>query len=188
MNTYDTHYIFPARFQPLHNDHLKILKQVVKEITEYIFLGIIIRPPLIGEPGTKFEMEARIQNSPERNPFTPTERMIMVRDCIREELPQNFNKVIPVFLPRPEANWDIIKTIFEGIRIWIVPDVGEEFDDMKVNFFRSKGDQVYRIKITPTTDGYSIRKSLKSKTELDRIPVPSAIKKHIEAILGRRQL
>ena len=188
MRNCDAYYILPGRFQPFHNDHLKILKQALQEISEYIFLGIIVHTFPIKSSETKFESEARRQNSPERNLFTPTERIIMIKDCLREELMNNADKIMPTLLPRPEANWDMIKTMFKGSRIWIIPDVGEEFDNMKADFFTSMGDKVHRVKITPTTDGYSIRRSLKDGTELWKKSVPSSIRKHIKEILRRKQL
>jgi len=180
--------ILPSRFQPFHNDHLKTLRIALNKTSGQIFLGIVVNTIQSEKTINDFEIEARKHNSPERNPFTPVERITMIRDCLQEEFVNDFFRIIPILLPRPEANWTLIKNMFNYTRIWVVPDAGEEFDNMKANFFESMGDRVLRIKMNSEVDGYSIRSSIKSDTDSWRDSVPNTIRNHVDEILKVRTL
>jgi len=180
----EEYYIFPGRFQPFHNDHLVVVRSTVAQTDGILLIGIVIHT-LDLEDCSTFETEARLQNSPDRNPFSPLERLSMVKGCIEEELSEISNRILTILLPRPEANWRLIEAMFPSRRTWVVPDAGEEFDDMKAQFFASKGDVVMRIPITPSTNGYLVRNAiLNGSTEWQR-SVPVTIARQIENILAR---
>src|ERR1035441_7121964 len=145
-------YILPGRFQPFHNDHLVVLRKAL-QICSPIVLGIVVTTPTTSDAATPFEAEARRQHGPERNPFSPRQRLEMITACLQEDLGDQGSLVFPILLPRPEANWNIIASMFPGTRTWIVPSAGEEFDEMKARFFESCGDEVMRLEVQPTTSG-----------------------------------
>lgn len=119
--------------------------------------------------------EARAHHVSERNPFTYLERHRMLDQAIRETLGSEAHarvRLIP--LPRPELCWPYVERVFPEERVWIVPDVGEELDDLKASFFRSRGDQVLRIPLNPTVSGYEVRQRIQRKEALDGL-VPAAV-------------
>lgn len=176
-------YIFPGRFQPFHNDHLQVIRQALV-IARPIFIGIILN--VVYEPNiaTPFEFEARRQNSPERSLFSAVERLEMISQCLREELGRIDNPTYPLLLPRPEANWNVVELMFPGKRTWIVPDSGEEFDQMKAGYFIAMGDDVLRVPVPSSTSGRELRDGIESDTHTWSTHVPRAIAHYVRALRG----
>jgi cytidyltransferase-like protein len=151
-------FIFPGRFQPFHNDHFRILDKLLKAADERIvILGVVVHMQYETSDTSEFEEEARRQNSAERNPWSSIQRLRMLARMIRHEFSEYSDRCYPILLPRPEVHWPLINSMFPGKRVWVVPAMGEDFDDMKAAFFRSMSEEVYRPVMHPTTDGRRIR-------------------------------
>jgi nicotinamide-nucleotide adenylyltransferase len=186
-----TTHVYPGRFQPFHKGHLEVIKQALIEVPGIIFVGIVVHTlhdNII--TNDSFELEARKNNSPARNPFSPSERIKMIRACLLDELHTEASRVIPILLPRPEANWAVVKSMFPEQRTWIIPQSNEEFDEMKVHFFDSKGDKVYRIynQGAANIHGCLIRDAIINGDSGWEHMVPEVIYKNVAEILSGRPL
>ena len=174
-----TTFVLPGRHQPPHNDHLALIRAALSVVPEPLLIGIVFQRTPQGEPADGFEAEARAQHAPERCPFTVAQRIELLEAALDETLPGHARgrvRVIP--LPRPEAEWPLVQALLPGARTWIVPDVGEEFDDAKASFFRARGDEVLRVALRPTTDGRVVRSLLGDPERLAR-HVPAAVARRI---------
>lgn len=67
------------------------------------------------------------------------------------------NQIVTTLLPRPEYGWSTIINWFPEKRVWVIPDAGEAFDDVKSIFFESRGDSVVRIKESSKITGRDLR-------------------------------
>ncbi len=159
------YYIYPGRFQPPHNDHIVAIVDALEKCGDPFFIGLIIGLIVSDnhnlsddEHVTAFEKEARRQNSPERTPFSFYQRLEFIERSLAKKLSKETLerlRIIPI--PRPESAWSWICAAFPGNRNWIIPDCGEEFDEMKARFFEGKNDNVIRIPQISTTDGRLVR-------------------------------
>jgi nicotinamide mononucleotide adenylyltransferase len=147
--------ILPGRHQPPHRDHLALIAKALDAVDGPLFLALIVSPRTRGRAPTELEREARRAHHPQRAPFSFVERLALIEAALAE-LPKA-DRVRVIALPRPEVSWPIVEAIFPEPRRWIVPSVGERFDDLKASFFRSRGDEVLRIDHQPTTDGRCVR-------------------------------
>jgi nicotinamide mononucleotide adenylyltransferase len=175
-----TTFVLPGRHQPPHNDHLALIRVALAAVPGPLLVGIVFQRPPHGEPADAFEAEARAQHAPERCPFTVLQRIELLEAAFDEALPGRARdrvRVIP--LPRPEAEWPLVQALLPGARTWIVPDVGEAFDDAKASFFRARGDEVLRLALRPTTDGRVVRSLLGDPERLAR-HVPAAVARRID--------
>src|SRR4051812_5643444 len=173
-------FVLPGRHQPPHNDHLALIRAALEVVPESLLVGIVFQRAPLDEAADAFEAEARAQHAPERCPFTVIQRIELLEAALDETLPSPARgrvRVIP--LPRPEAEWPLVEALLPGVRTWIVPDVGETFDDAKASFFRARGDGVLRIALRPTTDGRVVRSLLGDPERLAR-HVPAAVARRIE--------
>ena len=170
--------ILPGRFQPPHNDHVALVRQLAATVSDPLYLGLITHAPLLvagPEPDMPemehFDAEARRQNQPERTPFTFAQRAAMWRSIFVTEM-DDLPAPQVIALPRPESAWPWIEAVFPGLRTWVVPDCGEPFDDMKARFFAARGDRVIRPRLPATTDGQVVRSVLGDPGRLaENVPI-----------------
>ena len=156
-------YLLPGRHQPPHRDHLEIVRVALSSIEGTLYLGLIVSPPIEGE-ADDFEREARLHHLPERTPFTFDQRRRLMEAALE---PEEILRVRIVPLPRPEVCWSLIEAIFPEARTWIVPDVGERFDDLKAAFFERRGDRVLRVRAPVRTDGRLVRSLIEKNEPID---------------------
>ena len=149
--------ILPGRHQPPHRDHLRILRAALRRVEGPLLVGLIVDVPPNGPATCALEAEGREHNAPERCPFSFSERADMLESALS---PRERRRVRVFPLPRPEVWWDWVLAMLPGERRWIVPDVGESFDDAKAEFFREKGDRVMRVRIKATVSGREVRDAL----------------------------
>jgi hypothetical protein len=174
-----TTFVLPGRHQPPHNDHLALIRAALDVIREPLLVGVVFQRAPQGDPADPFEAEARAQHAPGRCPFTVTQRIELLEAALDETLPGHARgRVRAIALPRPEAEWPLVQALLPGARTWIVPDVGEPFDDAKAAFFRARGDGVLRVALRPTTDGRVVRSLLDDPERLAR-HVPAAVARRI---------
>lgn len=172
-------FVLPGRHQPPHNDHLALIRSALDAVPGRLLIGLVFQRPPQGEPADAFEAEARTQNSLERCPFTVVERLELMELALDEVLPPALRARVRVLpLPRPEAEWPLVEALLPGPRTWIIPDLGEAFDEAKASFFRARGDAVLRVPFRPTTDGRTVRALLDDSTQLAR-HVPAAVAERI---------
>jgi len=168
-------FIFPGRFQPFHNDHLFVLKKILKEYPDYpIYIGILFDFVDASIQDNEFEKLSTEHFLPERNPFTPQQRLAMITSVARM---YGDGQLFSTLMPKPSvgSSWKLICEMFPGNRAWVIPSCGEAWDDRKAEFFQQMGDSVKRIEFHPTTDGKQIRQALASRDYLSvqqSIPSP----------------
>lgn len=153
-------YIYPGRFQPFHNDHLRILEKFFKhDFGDRIILAIVRN--YVDLESTNHTDKITNENfNPDRNPFSVEKTLSMVSLVANKLYSDN---VLVTLIPRPssETAWGIIENFFPEPRTWIIPKRGEEWDEMKANYFKNRGDNVLRIQCDRRTNGKYIRELLK---------------------------
>lgn len=150
-------YLLPGRHQPPHNDHRALIRAALAAIPPGAALGLalITRDPAAAVIAVSaLDREAQKHHAPERTPYSFLERRSFVRAMLTREENARVH-VIP--LPQPETSWGYVCAVFPEPRTWIVPAIGEPFDDLKAAFFREQGDEVLRITAPITTDGRRVR-------------------------------
>ena len=151
-------FILPGRHQPPHFDHLRLIACALEQIPDELNVGLIVSPALEGEPDTQFEREAREHHAPDRAPFGFALRRRMLELALSESLSAaDFARVRILPLPRPEVSFELVQAIFPDPRVWIIPEVGEAFDEMKARFFLDRGDQVLRLRLRCEISGRTVR-------------------------------
>lgn len=177
-------HILPGRHQPPHDDHFALIRHALSRIEGALYLGLIVDVPGV-ESRTPFERAGKIMNAPDRAPYSFDVRREMVEAGVAEcLLAEESARVQVVPLVRPEIAWDLVEAIFPERRVWIVPDVGETFDDHKAAFFASRGDEVLRITAPTTTCGWTVRNLIAARDAGVARHVPSSVVSILEGLHG----
>lgn len=177
-----TTWILPGRHQPPHNDHLRILERAL-DVAPRVVVGLIVHCAREDEPATAFERLAHEENDPSRAPFTLLERIAMFEAALAPWAADLRARVTVLGIPRPESDPTLVDGMFPGERVWLVPDLGDAFDDAKARWFSARAERVVRIPLEKTTDGRRVRAALDD---------PEALRRHVPAavaawISSRRQ-
>lgn len=153
----DRVYLLPGRHQPPHNDHRALIRAALAAIPPAgeLVVALITRDPAAAVLAlTALDREAQKHHAPERTPYSFRERHRLIRAMLSREENARI-RVLP--LPQPETSWGYVSAVFPEPRTWIVPAIGEPFDELKADFFRDQGDEVLRITAPITTDGRRVR-------------------------------
>lgn len=150
--------ILPGRHQPPHFDHLRLISAVLERRPGELYVGLIVSPPAHGAPASDFEREARLHQQAERAPFSFDLRRRLLEAALAEHLaPSERARVHVIALPRPEAHFELIEALFPERRVWVVPEVGEAFDELKARYFVERGDEVLRVPMQSRVSGQTVR-------------------------------
>lgn len=169
-----TTWILPGRHQPPHNDHLRILERAL-DVAPRVVVGLIVHCARDDAPSaTAFERLALEENDPTRAPFSLLERIAMFDAALASWPAALRARVTLLGIPRPESDPALIEAMFPGGRVWLVPDLGDAFDDAKARWFRERGERVVRLPLEKTTDGRRVRAALDDPEAL-RGHVPAAV-------------
>jgi len=175
-----TIHILPGRHQPPHFDHVAIIRRALSMFDGPLVVALVTHHPTTESIRHPLVEEGDAHHRPERTPFSYLERKQMLDAAFEELLScEERERVELLPLPRPELSWAYVESVFAEERVWIVPDVGERFDDEKAEFFRSKGDRVVRVPLKPTVSGYSVRQRIERSEPLEGL-VPRAVARFIE--------
>ncbi len=176
----ETMIIFTGRFQPFHNGHVSLIKQLRKEYpTQSLCIAVIKDVPL----ATKNEFDKTVDDklTPERNPFNAEITLSLINQVLKAE---GIDNTVVTLMPRASAaTWDIVKTLFDCERIWAFTKnqvALDDWEDKKAAFYQSMGDKVIRIPIEKDIEGTIIRQAIKNHDyeKLDTM-VPKAVLKYI---------
>lgn len=161
--------VFPGRFQPFHIGHLETVKWALERVDELI---IVI--------GTAQESHTIV------NPFTAGERMLMIREALREEK-IDLDRVYIV--PVPDVLMNAVWVNY--LRLFVPPfHYGISRNPLVVRLFRDAG---YEVLVPPPfrRDLYSstkIRMLMLSNDDSWRERVPRAVARVIDEIGGVERL
>lgn len=154
-------YIFSGRFQPFHNGHMQVFRQLCGKLTQndILVLGVIAPFESDDVKDVNFLEASKEHQLPERNPWDVLVPLSAVAQIARSS--HYSGQIVTTLLPRPEYGWKLISTWFPNKRIWVIPSAGEEFDEKKSEFFTKMGDQVVRFKDTTGISGRELREFYK---------------------------
>lgn len=169
--------IYTGRFQPFHNGHLSLIKQLSKEHPdETLCIAVIKDIPL--EEKTEFDKTVDGMLSQDRNPFNAEITLALIDKVLKAE---RIDNIVVTLMPRASsATWGIIKALFDCERIWVFTKnqiSSDDWEDKKSAFYQSMGDKVIRIPIDKTISGSDIR-ILIQNSEYDKLQLylhPSTI-------------
>lgn len=161
--------VFPGRFQPFHLGHLETVKWALERVDELI---IVI--------GTAQESHTIV------NPFTAGERMLMIKEALREEkIDMSRIYIVPVPDVLMNSVWVNYVKIF-------VPDFqyGVSRNPLVIRLFKEAG---YEVLIPPafSRDKYSstkIRMLMLANDPSWRERVPKAVARIIDELRGVERL
>ncbi len=177
-------HILPGRHQPPHDDHFALIRHALSRIGGPLYVALIVDAPGPA-PRSDFERAAHLMNQPERAPYSFDTRRRMIEagasECL---LPEESARLVVVPLVRPELGWTTVEAIFPERRVWIVPDVGEDFDDAKAAFFRARGDAVLRITAPTRTCGWTVRRLIAARDPRVAEHVPASVAAILEGLHG----
>ena len=152
-----------------------MLTAALKLKAKYHILGVIINTLSLqsGKTTTKHLGRGDSAQSPEKNPLTVSERLVLIREVMREEGLDG--QVVLTAIPRPELYWEIISTMLPGIRTWVLPKQLDAFDHGKKRFFESHGDRVALIRSSRIISGTAVREALRSGDKRLANSVPKSV-------------
>jgi hypothetical protein len=152
--------IYAARFQPLHNGHVRDLTETLTMLCEGAILVIgVVTSATLSPASTDATGDENFDD--ERNPWSPVLACIAAaRIAASLHARHPSVSIAPTLLPRPSRAWPAIVRMFPGPRTWVVPQRGERHDERKAHFFSQQGDAVVRINSPRGVDGFSIRTAL----------------------------
>ncbi|MEZ0290035.1 MAG: nicotinamide-nucleotide adenylyltransferase [Sulfolobales archaeon] len=161
--------VFPGRFQPFHYGHLEIVKWSLDRVDELI---IVI--------GTAQESHTIV------NPFTAGERLLMIREALREEkIDLGRVYIVPVPDVLMNSAW------VQYVRVFTPPfNYGITRNPLVIRLFRESGYEVlippaYKREIYSST---KIRMLMLSNDSSWRERVPPAVARVIDEIRGVERL
>lgn len=157
--------LFIGRFQPFHFGHLSTVKYALENV-RLLYI-------LVGSSQKSHEM---------RNPFTAGERIIMVRNALREE---GIDPSRYLILPIPDAVGHSVWTAFID---QVVPqyEIVYSNDRLTLQLFREKGVEVtepplYRRSTFSATE---VRRRIAAGEDWRKL-VPKSVAKVIEGIIAK---
>jgi cytidyltransferase-like protein len=163
-----------GRFQPFHNGHLEYLRAAVP-LCETLIVGITNPDPAT----TAAEKTSEHRHLPESNPYTYFERLLIVREVLRDEgVPDEGSIIIPFPVNSPER-W----------RYYLPPNavhylrVFSDWEQSKVDRLREHG---YRVEvlhpgIAKEIEASEVRRRMASGGDWQSL-VPPAVARVIERL------
>lgn len=155
--------IYTGRFQPVHNGHISLIKNL-RELypEETICVAIIKNVPI--ESNDEFDKSVDSMMAEERNPYDAEVVLDMVTKVIQNRFPKN---VVVTLMPRASSsNWSTITSLFDCDRTWVFTENQnsvDEWEKKKFDFYTQQGERTIRLKIKKDVEGTKIRELLKKK-------------------------
>lgn len=156
--------IFKGRFQPFHNGHLQIVERAISMLDKNDILVLAAMCPFdypVEVVDKEFSERAEEHRLPERNPWGSTVALEAISEVSKQYA--NRHKIITTLMPYPNLAWPVVKNWFPKNRIWIIPDSGEEFDNIKADFYVRQGEYVIRILDDTGISGKELREYFQIK-------------------------
>jgi nicotinamide-nucleotide adenylyltransferase len=157
--------LFVGRFQPFHYGHLSAVKFALKQVrTLYIIVG-----------------SSQKSHEP-RNPFTAGERIVMIRNSLRDERIDPSRYLI---LPIPDAVGHAVWTASID-QVVMKYDVVMSNDPLTLQLFREKGVAVIEapLKDRSQFSATEVRRRISSGENWEEL-VPAAVRKIIKELVQR---
>jgi cytidyltransferase-like protein len=163
-----------GRFQPFHNGHLEYLR-AARQLCQILIVGITNPDPA----ATIEEPTSDHRHLPESNPFTYFERLLMVREVLRDEaVPEDRSIIIPFPVNSPDR-W----------RYYVPPNavnylrVFSDWEQSKVDRLREHG---YRVEvlhpgISKEVEASEVRRRMASGEDWQSL-LPPAVVRVIESL------
>ena len=157
--------IFTGRFQPFHNGHLSLIRYVQEKYPrETLCLAIVRNIP--NNELTDFDKQASKALNNSRNLLTAEQTLYTIQktlSCLE------YKNVISTLIPRPsDETWPIIDSMFDSRRKWLftcnVTEI-DKWEEIKIDFYKSKGESVNIVPISKDISGTRIRRLLENIDE-----------------------
>jgi len=153
--------LFIGRFQPFHNGHLHVIKQMLKECSE-IVIGI-------GSANSEIT---------EKNPFNSAKRQEMVEEVMENEIGAQGHgsigasyRIVLINDQENHQQWaEEVRKKAEPFDLLYVSG-----DNVRLDFIRACGFEVKEVDFIDGISGTKIRELMKSKREWEHL-VPKSIK------------
>lgn len=176
--------IFTGRFQPFHNGHLSIIKKLNKKYPNETICIAVIKDFPTNQIKNEFDLIVDSMLVKEKNPFDSEMVLNMIEKTLINE---NIKNTVVTLMPRASKNtWPIILKLFDTNRQWVFTDDEIQIDDWenkKINFYRSQGEDIITISIKKNIDGSMLRDLYKTKNfeEIAKY-VPTAVLEYLKQL------
>jgi cytidyltransferase-like protein len=166
-----------GRFQPFHNGHLEYVR-AARPLCQTLIVGITNPDPA----AIREEPTSEHRHLPEANPYTYFERLLMVREVLRDEsIPDGHSIIIPFPVNSPER-WShyVPPNTVHYLRVF------SDWEQSKVNRLREHG---YRVEvlhpgIEKEIEASEVRRRMAGGEDW-RLLVPPAVARVIEHLRER---
>lgn len=174
--------ILAGRFQPYHLGHHDLVRHCLSISSIPVLVGILISSIPLDFPPPQGELsrEAEPRHLRENNPFSYWQRREMIEGAWPEERKRGDLIVSP--LPRPQGPpewWTYVREFLPEYRTWAVPETGDRFDEHKVDFFLSVGEEVLRIPSKCSASGSEIRRQWRNGARQSALAHVPAATRHV---------
>lgn len=157
------YFIFKGRFQPFHFGHLQVVEKTIDLLgkDDILILAAMCSFDYNIEPVDKiFAEKAAEHRQPDRNPWGSIVALNALSIIAREYAQQC--KILTTLMPYPNLAWPVIKNWIPENRIWIIPQSGEQFDNIKADFYQSQNETVIRVIDDSNISGKELREYYKN--------------------------
>lgn len=161
--------IVSGRFQPLHNSHIDLWRELRSRYSEHLIICVLRRSKEVsliqsGEYNIDEFLSLSVwAQAFERNPLPNWQRLRLVKLAVDAEPIFRLNTTV-LLRDRPDLAWQRSIEDLPPNRVWIFNSARSELDRAKPHYYRSKGEEVIEVDFTgPTTyTGEVIRNRLRS--------------------------
>ncbi len=165
-----------GRFQPPHNGHMRYILSALKN-TDHLIIGICT-PEICTD---EYAKQTGYPCTRELNPFTHTDRAIMITQTLDDEgIPKDTYSIIPF-----PSDYKDIHSIIPIETVFLVSHTGD-IDSRKINYLHTIGyttEIILDTRSSSEESGQKIRTSIKNNDTIWKDLVPKAVSEYIEKII-----
>jgi nicotinamide-nucleotide adenylyltransferase len=183
IDPYLVYGIWVGRFQPFHLGHVSFLERLSLAFDGPIVVAVIASFPSDQNKAVDAYSEAaNLQHRASKNPLTVWERLMMINLYL--ESSGLGNRIMPIGIPRPDTNWDIVKGFYPPKRILCFSE-RNTFELQKVAHWKSLNERVKTFSFdgTDNISGTKFKEIIKNRGDW-RSLLPPATVEYFSAIGG----
>lgn len=153
--------IYTGRFQPFHNGHLSILIRLHEMYPNEVICVAIIKDYAFYKEKNAFDRRVDAELLKNDYRFNAEKTLSVITKIIKN---RDLDNVVTTLMPRASnESWTTIKYLFDCKRTWVFTEnlnEPDEWENIKLNFYKSMGEDIIQIPINKSINGTDIRQYL----------------------------